>query len=147
MAVGLMFDDGPGQVARGVAVASLGVMGLYGATITDKGWHAIPVGFLAWYPLVIVAWAGGFAVLARDRLYLVSSATSLAAWLLHSGIALYEQLRRVLVGLDQIAWGLLFFALAMAISLRKAGIWPRTAKRPEPLLAGEALPAESTGEA
>ena len=44
----------------------------------------------------------------------------------HSGAPNYKQLRRVLVGLDQIACGLLFFFVAGAISLRKAGIWPRS---------------------
>jgi hypothetical protein len=62
--------------------------------------------------------------LARDRLYLGSAGASLAAWLGHSGWQTYAQLRKVVVGLDQIAWGLLFFLLAAAISLRKAGIWP-----------------------
>ena len=97
----------------------------------------MPAELIAWYPLLIAAWAGGFGLLARDRLYFVSAGTSLAAWLLHSGIELYDQLRKVVVGLDQIAWGMLFFLLAMAISLRKAGLWPRASKGYDPLLAGE----------
>ena len=56
------------------------------------------------------------------------------------------QLRKVVIGLDQIAWGMLFFALAMAISLKKAGIWPRTSSKPyEPLLAGEPRSSDATG--
>ncbi len=74
------------------------------------------------------------------------AASSLIGWLAHSGMQTYVQLRKVVVGLDQIAWGMLFFALAMAISLRKAGIWPRVRSKPyEPLLAGEPRPSEPTG--
>jgi hypothetical protein len=59
-------------------------------------------------------------------LYPTGAAINVAAWLAHSGVQTYSQLRKVLVGLDQIAWGMLFFLVAMAISLRKAGLWPRT---------------------
>jgi hypothetical protein len=146
MAVGLMFDDGPGRMARYVGACSLGLMGLDAATGSPRIWPAMPAGLIPWYPLLIAAWAGGFAALVRDRLYFAAAGTSLAAWLLHSGIEMYDQLRKVVVGLDQIAWGMLFFLLAMAISLRKAGLWPRASKGYDPLLAGETRPPESPGE-
>jgi hypothetical protein len=92
------------------------------------------------------AWAGTYGLLLRDRLYLTAAGTSLAGWLGHSGVQTYGQLRKVVVGLDQIAWGMLFFLLAMAISLRKAGIWPRaSSKRYDPLLAGEPGPSDPPG--
>jgi hypothetical protein len=146
MAVGLMFDDGPARMARGVSAVALSIMGLYGAAGAPSAGHAIPAGVIAWYPLLIAAWAGGFGVLLRDRIYCGSAGISLAAWLLHSGIVLYDQLRNVVVGLDQIAWGMLFFLLAMAISLRKAGLWPRASKGYDPLLAGEVRPPDSPTE-
>jgi hypothetical protein len=146
MAVGLMFDDGPGQVARCVAACALCLMGLDAATGSPRIWPAMPAGLIAWYPLLIAAWAGGFGVVDRERLYFGSAGISLAAWLVHSGINLYDQLRKVVVGLDQIAWGMLFFLLATAISLRKAGLWPRASKGYDPLLAGEARPPESPAE-
>jgi hypothetical protein len=40
-----------------------------------------------------------------------------------------SQFRKVLVGLDQIAWGMLFFLVAMAIRPRKAGLWPPAVPR------------------
>ena len=55
-------------------------------------------------------------------MYLAIAAVNLAAWLTHSGSETYQQLRRAVVGLDQIAFGMLFFLIALAISLRKAGI-------------------------
>ncbi len=146
MAVGLMFDDGPGQMARAVAVGMLALMGVYGSAGTAKAKVAMPSDLAAWYPLLIASWAGCYALLARDRLYFVSAGTSLGVWLLHSGIGLYDQLRKVVVGLDQIAWGMLFFLLAMAISLRKAGLWPRGSKAYDPLLAGETRSSESPAE-
>jgi hypothetical protein len=146
MAVGLMFDDGPARMARGAAAVALGVMGLYGAAGAPKAGDAIPAGLIAWYPLLIAAWAGGFGVLMRDRFYCGSASVSLAAWLLQSGIGLYDQFRKVVVGLDQIAWGMLFFVLAMAISLRKAGLWPRASKAYDPVFAGESHPPESPAE-
>jgi hypothetical protein len=143
MAVGLLFDDRTGWMARCAAACALGLMGLDASTGTPRIWREMPAGLIAWYPLLIAAWAGGFAALARDRLYFVSAGTSLAAWPLHTGIGMYDQLRRVVVGLDQIAWGMLFFLVAGAISLRKAGLWPRASKGCEPLLAGEPPPTES----
>jgi hypothetical protein len=124
MALGVMFDDGPGRAARRLGACALVVMGLDAATGAPRIWPTMPAGLIAWYPILIALWAGAFSRMADDRLYLISAGASLAAWLGHSGLQAYVQLRKVVVGLDQIAWGLLFFLLAAAISLRKAGIWP-----------------------
>ncbi len=129
MAVGVMFDDGPGRLARRLGACGLLLMGLDAATGAPRIWPSMPAGLIAWYPLLIAAWAGAFSLVARDRMYLASAGASLAAWLGHSGLQAYGQLRKVVVGLDQIAWGMLFFLLAAAISLRKAGIWPRAWSR------------------
>jgi hypothetical protein len=145
MALGVMFDDGLGRTARLLGACALLLMGLDAATGTPHIWPSMPAGLIAWYPLLIAAWAGSFSSLVHDRLYLGSAGASLAAWLGHSGLQTYAQLRKVIVGLDQITWGLLFFLLAMAISLRKAGIWPRASKRCEPLLAGDTKAPDSSG--
>ena len=84
----------------------------------------MPPGLIAGYPLLIAVSAWSYSFLVRDRLYLGSGAVSLAGWLTHSGWEAYDQLRQLVVGLDQIVWGMIFFLVAMAISLRKAGIWP-----------------------
>jgi hypothetical protein len=129
MALGVIFDDGPGRAARRIGAGALLLMGLDAATGTPQIWPSMPAGLIAWYPILIAAWAGAFSLAARDRLYLVSAGGSLAAWLGHSGVQAYGHLRKVVVGLDQIAWGLLFFLLAAAISLRKAGVWPGARSR------------------
>lgn len=146
MAIGLMFDDETGRMARCAAAGALGLMGLVLSSGPSNAWSAMPAGLVPWYPLLIAAWAAGFGTLTCDRLYLAAGGTSLAAWLLHSGAASYGQLRRVVAGLDQLVWGLLFFGVAMAISLRKAGLWPGASKGYEPDIAGDHHPTESLGD-
>lgn len=146
MLIGVIFEDGPGWDARRAGTAALVLMGLDAATGTPRIWPAMPPDLVGWYPLLIAAWAGIFRLLTGDRRYLIAGGISVAAWMGHSGWQAYAQLRRVLVGLDQIAWGLLLFALAMAISLRKAGLWPRRAvKQFDPLLAGDDRTADRAG--
>ena len=146
MVVGALFDDLVGAMAKGLGAFALLIMGLDASTGFPRVWSSMPHELIAWYPLLIAASAWGFGLLMHDRLYNVPAASSMVGWLAHSGMQTYVQLRKVVIGLDQIAWGMLFFALAMAISLRKAGIWPRVSSKPyEPLLAGEPQPPEPTG--
>jgi hypothetical protein len=126
LVLGALFDDGVGRLARRSGALALLVLGLDAATGHPFIWRSMPPGLIAWYPLLITASAWSFSFLVHDRLYLGSGAVSLAGWLVHSGGGTYGQLRKVVVGLDQIAWGMIFFLIAMAISLRKAGIWPRS---------------------
>jgi hypothetical protein len=79
--------------------------------------NSLPERLLAWYPIAIAVTMVAYGLLMRDRRYLGVAAASLAAWLAYSGMQSYQQLRRILTGLDQIAWGLLFFLIATAISL------------------------------
>ena len=86
----------------------------------------MPAELIDGYPLLIAVLAWSYSFLVRDRLYLGSGTISLAGWLTHSGWEAYDHLRKLVVGLDQIVWGMIFFLVAMAISMRKAGIWPGT---------------------
>ncbi len=126
LVLGALFDDGVGRLARRSGALALLVLGLDASTGHPFIWRSMPPGLIAWYPLLIAASAWSFSFLVHDRLYLGSGAISLAGWLVHSGGGTYSQLRKVVVGLDQIVWGMIFFLIAMAISLRKAGIWPRS---------------------
>ncbi len=59
------------------------------------------------------------------------------------GSRAYSRLRDAVVGLDFVVFGLLFFAMAASISLRKAGLWPRAGSRGyNPRQAAEPRPAE-----
>jgi hypothetical protein len=126
LVLGALFDDGVGRLVRRSGALALLVLGLDASTGHPSIWPSMPIGLIAWYPLLIAASAWSFSFLVHDRIYLGSGAITLAGWLVHSGGGTYAQLRKVVVGLDQIVWGMFFFLIAMTISLRKAGIWPRT---------------------
>src|SRR5262249_41569789 len=129
VAVGVIFEDAPGRLARRAGALALLGLGLDAATGHPWIWPAMPPELVTWYPLLIAVSAWTTGLLAPDAFYPAGAAINVAAWLTHSGMQTYSQFRKVLVGLDQIAWGMLFFLVAMAISLRKAGLWPRTVPR------------------
>ena len=126
LVLGALFDDTVGRLARRSGALALLVLGLDAATGHPWIWPSMPPSLIGWYPLLIAALAWSFSFLVHVRLYLGSGAIGLAGWLVHSGVETYAQLRKVVVGLDQIVWGMIFFLIAMTISLRKAGIWPRS---------------------
>jgi len=130
LVVGAVFDDWLGNLTRICGALLVLVLGVGSAVHSHWVQVAIPAALSAWYPLlaIVLTWIFGF--LMRDRMYLAVAAVDLAAWLAYFGSERYHQLRRVLAGLDQIAWGMAFFLIAMAISLRKAGVWPGLAVKP-----------------
>jgi hypothetical protein len=124
LVLGALFDDELGRLARRSGALALLVLGLDAATGHPRIWPTMPPALIGGYPVLIAVSAWSYSFLLRDRLYLGSGAISLTAWLAHSGWGAYDHLRKIVVGLDQIVWGMIFFLVAMAISLRKAGIWP-----------------------
>jgi hypothetical protein len=122
LVVSVAFDDWLADLARVSGAFSVLVLGVGSAF--DSPWTevAIPGVLSSCYPLLAVVLTWTFGFLMRDRMYLAIAAIDLAAWLMHSGSEFYQQLRRVVVGLDQITFGMVFFLIALAISLRKAGI-------------------------
>ncbi len=124
LVLGAFFDDGLGRLARRSGALALLLLGLDAATGHPRIWPTMSPGLIAVYPLLIAVSAWSYSFLVRDRLYLGSGVISLAGWMAHSGWGAYDHLRKIVVGLDQIVWGMIFFLVAMAISMRKAGIWP-----------------------
>ncbi len=129
LVLGALFDDGLGLLARRSGALALLLLGLDAATGHPRIWPTMAPGLIAVYPLLIAVSAWSYSFLIMDRLYLGSAAINLAAWLAHSGWGAYDHLRKIVVGLDQIVWGMIFFLIAMGISMRKAGIWPGAAPR------------------
>jgi hypothetical protein len=130
LVVSAVFDDwlaGLTRVCGGFMVLVLGVGSAFHSPWVEV---AIPAALASWYPLlaIVLAWTFGFVM--RDGMFLAIAAVNLAAWLTHSGSEIYHQLRRGVAGLDQIAFGMLFFLIALAISLRKAGIGLGFATKP-----------------
>jgi hypothetical protein len=126
MAIGAFFDDWLGHLAHAVACVALLLLGVAAAVHLPPIDGSLPAQVAPWYPLCVMVATVTYGLLVRDRRCLLIAATSLAAWLGYSGVQTYQQLRRTLAGLDQIAWGLVFFLIAAAISLKKAGLWPRS---------------------
>jgi hypothetical protein len=125
LTVGALFDDWLGQLARKCACVALLALGIASAVHVPPIDTSLPAKLALWYPLCVIIASLAYWLLVRDRLFLAVAAASLAAWLGYCGWQSYQQLRRILTGLDQIVWGLVFFLIAAAISLRKAGLWPR----------------------
>jgi hypothetical protein len=126
MAIGALFDDWLGRLAQTCAWVALLGLGLAAAIHVPAIDNALPANLVPWSPLFVMVVTVSYGLLVGDCRCLAITGASLAAWLSYSGLQSYQQLRRILTGLDQIAWGLLFFVIAAAISLRKARLWPRT---------------------
>jgi hypothetical protein len=124
LVLGALFDDGLSRLARRSGALALLLLGLDAATGHPRIWPTMPPELIGGYPLLIAVSAWAYSFLVRDRLYLGSGAISLTGWMAHSGWGAYDHLRKIVVGLDQIVWGMIFFLVAMAIGLRKASIWP-----------------------
>ena len=129
MAVGALFNDWMGRFSRSCACAGLLAMGTATGLRYPLIVNSLPAAAVPWYPPVIAILSFAFGRRFHDLRYFASAAAAAAAWSGHSGMQSYQQLRRAVVGLDQIAYGLLFFVVATSISLNKAGIWPRSLSR------------------
>jgi len=77
------------------------------------------------YPLVPIVVALVYARLVGGKLYYAAALLGLIGWPATYGYGGYRQLREQVIGLNQILWGLAFFALATLVSLTKTGWWAR----------------------
>jgi hypothetical protein len=126
MAVGAFFDDRLGELAQSCATLALLVLGIASAVHVPVVANSLPANLAPWHPLFVMVATVAYGILLRDRIYLAIAGAGLAAWVGFSTYHSYYQLRRIVAGLDQIAFGLLFFVIAAAISLKKARLWPRS---------------------
>ncbi|MGO9464336.1 MAG: hypothetical protein ACLQIB_45480 [Isosphaeraceae bacterium] len=124
--VGALFDDWLGRLARISACVALLLLGVFATVHLPSINGLLPAKLIPWYPLCIVAATSAYALLVRNPYLLPTPGCVLAIWAFYSVLENYAQFRRVLTGLDQIVLGLVFFLIAAAISLRKAGLWPRS---------------------
>jgi hypothetical protein len=121
LVLGVVVDDPLGRLLRRTGAVLLMAAGVAGVC-ANPGWITdAPREALQAYPLVVALLALGYGLLVRDRLFYAAAAAGSAAWLAVAGARGYATLRRLVVGLDQIALGLLFFLLAATISLIKTG--------------------------
>lgn len=125
LVIGAVFRDGFAQFLQ-----DLGAVLLLGAGVTamiaGPQWIGQPSPLLvSLYAGALVVVALGYGRLMRNRLYSGTAIGIAGCWVVVNGQQVYYQLRERLVGLDQIALGLIFFVVAMGISLYKAGLLKR----------------------
>jgi hypothetical protein len=130
LAVGVIFDDTLADLVRWCGAVVLLLLGFVSALGYNRATHILPAELATGYPALVAVAALGYGFLVRDRDYLASAFVCLAAWLGWSSWQTYAQLRKTAAGLDQIVWGLIFFSIAMTISLQKAGVRTRFLAKP-----------------
>jgi hypothetical protein len=130
LAVGLCFSDWLGRYARAAAAAIMVLLACLVAA-GDASWFiGVPGWIVDLYPLAVaVALAGCGYMSGQTWLYAGALASGIIWTIAHFG-RVYLQLRNHVIGLNQLAWGLLLFALAALISLLKSGIWQHRLKPP-----------------
>jgi hypothetical protein len=144
------FDSWLRELARTAGPIAIAALGVGAVLHSPKVEPFVPVAILNWYPLLAIAIAATYGLLLRQPLFTTSAVVTLATWVVDSGAHAYQQLRRMLTGLDELTAGIILFLIALAISLKKAGLGPRLRTRPlsNRLLAGDrAVAVESFWEA
>ena len=81
----------------------------------------LPTSAVRFYPLAVVVVAAGYGYLTRSRWFYATAAIALTASISAFGVRGYDHLRHHVIGLGYLAWGIVCFALAAAISAWKAG--------------------------
>jgi hypothetical protein len=127
--IGWYFEDSLGQLLKCVSAVMLVLACLGVSWEGERIDPRIPPVLIQLYSLVMLAICLGLSCLSDSYPYRVALGTCLAGWLLVAGWERYLILRTRIVGLDWISGGLAFFAIAMVISLGKAGFWSRWIER------------------
>jgi hypothetical protein len=119
-----------GSYCRVAGLTGLAAAGLASTLGIGQGKSGVAIEFVQLYPFFSASLAliYGAAVNARYS-GRISASVSLAGSMLSAGRHLYENVRATISGLDQIALGLAFFAVAALISASKAGILRRSLLR------------------
>jgi hypothetical protein len=132
LVVGAAFDDALAWLLR---VAGGGMV-IFACLTAAAGRIALPAPVPPWavdaYPLVMAAILAGYGVLLGHGLSLGVALTILGCWLAALGWWGYVFLRQVVAGLDYLVLSLTLFAVAVLISLGKAGVLSRWVPAQEP---------------
>jgi hypothetical protein len=120
--VGALCDDPLGRLLRNLGAALVVLAGLAAVIGPPRHPAGLPPEFVNAYPLLLAMVASLYATLSGYRLFLRAACACLAAWMVGRAGEGYSAVRRIVVGLDEIALGLAFFVLATLISLGKAGL-------------------------
>jgi hypothetical protein len=118
------------RTCQRLGAVSMGIAGLMGSLGDGSGMTGIPEEWIRAYPLFVASGALAYGAYVRSQtLYRISASVSLAGLISGAGWRAYGTLRPLVSGLDQIALGLAFLAVAWLISLSKAGLLQRWYRR------------------
>jgi hypothetical protein len=124
--LGLVFRDAFARVLRHAGSLGLAAAGV-ACLVYDRTAHDLHASLVAAYliALSIVAW--GYWYTLRGRLQLFAACVVTSCWLANTGLLTIGLLRRVRhpAGPLLVLAGAVSFLVAAAISLMKAGVWPR----------------------
>ena len=123
--IGALFNDVLARVLRRSASVLIVLACLAAMMGRPQAGASIPPMVLLVYPLVMAALLAGYGRLLGQRFSLVAAFVILTGWLGVAGWRGYSWLRQMVLGLDQLLLSLALFALAVLISLGKAGVRPR----------------------
>jgi hypothetical protein len=123
--IGTAFDDPIGRRLRRAGAVLLTLAGLVAIVGDPIHGRDLPPTIAPAYLLAVIATGLAFGYLVGCRAYVASAAAVSGTWLASAGWRGYILLRQLVVGLDLIAWGLVFFLLAALISLAKGGVLRR----------------------
>jgi hypothetical protein len=149
MILGAVYDDPLARVLRPLGALLLlaaSQMAIFGDP--DLGPQVGP-GAIRMYPVVLGVIALTYGRFFRSVPYLAAACFSLLGGLVVVSWRGYGALRRLIAGLDQIAWGLLSFGVAAVISLWKAGAiraWSDRRRGDRLAAATKPYPPEGLGE-
>jgi hypothetical protein len=125
LALGAAFRGRFGQLLRAAAATLMAVACLaatFGKVNPDLG---LPLWMIAAYPPLAITVLSAYCLLLRDRRPLAAAAVAGIAWLAAETWRGYEALLAIIPGLNHIALSLALFAVALVVSLGKAGVLSR----------------------
>ncbi|MBN1590492.1 MAG: hypothetical protein JW888_13335 [Pirellulales bacterium] len=127
LVIGLVFKGSFAEVLQFLGFWALVGMSLVAVIAPPESLGNPPATLLVWYPIFVAAVATVYAWLAANLTftYLWAVAGNLLMWIAKFGWVAYQPLRIAVKGLDLIVLGGVFFVVALAISLGKAGLYRR----------------------
>jgi hypothetical protein len=129
--VAAVFRDRVAVFLQYLGAAALLAAGVASVAVDPQVLGNPPPLLLDVYPAAVIATAIVYGWLVGNRWYFASAGGVLAGWVALTGWQGYRRVRRAMPGLDYVAWGLVFFLVALLISLTKAGLGRRWWSRPQ----------------
>jgi hypothetical protein len=120
--VGAIFDDTFARIVRSIGLG-LGVTACLTVLCLPSGAiRGVPTWTLEVYPFAMALLLAGYGWLVRLGPARLAAALILLIWMISMICRGYSRLRDIVVGLDYFALSMLLFALAVLVSLIKAGV-------------------------